>query len=88
MSRTNKDKKVNIRYGEDVYAFQEPDQKKQKKNFNPIFPMATPSWFTRLEMNRPQRREEHIWEREVLIADDLEEIDAPTIGKRPLKYYY
>lgn len=88
MSRTDKDKKYKVRYGEDAFITNEPDRKKRKKSYNPIFAWATPSWWTRIVMNRPQRRDEHLWEKKVLIAEDLEEVDAPDCGKWPLKYYY
>lgn len=88
MSRTDKDKSWKVRYGDDVLCLDVPDQRKKKKSFSPIIPMATPSWWTRIVMNRPQRRDEHLWEKKVLIAEDLEEVDAPDCGKWPLKYYY
>ncbi len=49
--------------------------------------MATPSWWTRLTMNRPQRRKGRLWERKVLL-EDVEEADPPGVSKKPHKYYW
>jgi hypothetical protein len=48
----------------------------------------TPSWWTRLTMNRPQRRAGHIWEHEVLKQADLEDCDPPGVGHKPHIYYW
>lgn len=52
--------------------------------------MSTPSWWTRLTMNKPQRREGRMWEHEVVKSciDVLEEADPPGVGKKPHIYYY
>ncbi len=49
--------------------------------------MSTPSWWTRLVMNRPQRRAGRLWERKVLF-EDIEETDSPGVSHRPHIYYY
>ena len=48
---------------------------------------ATPSWWTRLTMNRPQRRAGRVWEQKVLL-EDLEETDPPGVGHKPHCYYH
>jgi hypothetical protein len=52
--------------------------------------MPTPSWWTRLMMNRPQRVRSKQWERMVVRCsiDELELQDAPIIGDRPHVYYW
>lgn len=49
---------------------------------------TTPSWWTRLMMNRPQRRAGRVWEHLVLKQQDLEECDPPGVGHKPHVYYY
>lgn len=51
---------------------------------------STPSWWTRLYMNRPKRREGRLWEREVvkMNMDDLEETISPDVSKKPHQYYW
>jgi hypothetical protein len=48
---------------------------------------ASPSWWTRLMMNRPQRRAGRVWEQKVLL-EDLEETDPPGVGHKPHQYYW
>jgi len=52
--------------------------------------MTTPSWWTRMTMNRPQRREAHLWEHEVVRTslEDLEELDKPNVSHKPHNYYW
>lgn len=52
--------------------------------------MSTPSWWTRMMMNRPQRREAHLWEQEASHTpiEDLEELDKPNTSHKPHKYYW
>lgn len=38
---------------------------------------STPGWWVRLTMNKPQRREVHLWERKALFSD-LDELIQPT----------
>lgn len=51
---------------------------------------STPSWWTRMMMNRPQRREVHLWEHTATHTplDELEELDTPPSGKKPHIYYW
>jgi hypothetical protein len=49
--------------------------------------MTTPSWWTSLMMNKPQRRAGRIWERKVLF-EDIEITDPPSVGKKPHIYYW
>lgn len=51
---------------------------------------STPSWWTRVTMNRPQRREAHLWEHDVarMPIDELEEADKPNVSHKPHVYYY
>lgn len=51
---------------------------------------STPSWWTRLTMNRPQRREHHLWEQIASRTplESLEDLDTPNVSKKPHVYYY
>jgi len=51
---------------------------------------STPSWWTRMMMNRPQRRESRLWEHDAerISLDSLEELDYPLVGKKPHIYYW
>ena len=51
---------------------------------------ATPSWWTRLMMNKPQRRLASIWQRntEKTAIKDLPDVDKPPHGKKPHIYYW
>lgn len=85
MSRTNKDKKVKVRYPDEEIILDVPDQRKKKREYNVVWPGGSaPSWWTRLEMNRPHRRQCHQWEREAVIGD-VDELDAPI--EPPKKYH-
>lgn len=48
---------------------------------------GTPSEWTRLMMNRPERRAAHLLERKALFLE-AEEIDFPDTGRKPHVYYY
>lgn len=61
--------------------------KKKKKVNTEHHWMSTPSAWTRLMMNRPQRRAGRVWERKVLF-EDLEETDSPGVGRKPHIYYW
>ena len=64
---------------------------KKKKNVDTDHHwMSTPSWWTRLTMNRPQRRNNRIWEDTVVGkgVDELDTEDPPVIGKKPHIYYW
>lgn len=49
--------------------------------------MSTPSWWTRITMNRPQRRFYHLLEHKALMSD-LEDFDFPDLKKKPHIYYW
>jgi hypothetical protein len=49
---------------------------------------GSPGWWTRLTMNRPQRRAGHVWEQKVLLETDLENTDPPGVSYKPHVYYY
>ncbi len=71
-----------------TYIFGKTSKTKKRKNQDTEWHwMTTPSWWTRLNMNRPQRREGHLWERKVLL-EDVEEADPPGVGRKPHIYYY
>lgn len=48
---------------------------------------STPSWWTRLVMNKPQRRKGRVWERCVLL-EDFDLVDPPGVSKKPHQYYW
>lgn len=52
--------------------------------------MNTPGWWTRMMMNRPQRREAHLWEHQVAKTpvEELEEVDKPNCSHKPHVYYW
>ena len=50
--------------------------------------MSTPSWWTRMFMNRPQRHRGRAWERKVLLCDDLEDADPPRFSNKPHIYFF
>jgi hypothetical protein len=64
--------------------------KKRKECDTEYHWMTTPSWWTRLTMNRPQRLEGHLWERDVVKKDldSLEEEDPPGVSHKPHIYYW
>jgi len=51
---------------------------------------STPSWWTRMMMNRPQRRAAHLWEQEAshTLPEQLDELDTPNVSHKPHIYYY
>lgn len=63
-------------------------KKKRELNTDWHWLNTTPSWWTRLMMNRPQRRAGRIWEHKVLREVDLEDTDPPGVGHKPHQYYY
>ena len=64
--------------------------KKRKQQDTEYHWMTTPSWWTRITMNRPQRMEGHLWEKDVVKkgVDNLEEEDPPLVGHKPHVYYW
>jgi hypothetical protein len=90
MSRTNKDKPSKIRYSN---KWQVPDLPKIPKWMDDTWHwlQSTPSWWTNMFMNRPQRHKARRWEREVQKIndlDELEDIDTPNVSKKPHVYYW
>ena len=62
--------------------------KKRKTDDSEWHWMGTPSWWTRLYMNRPQRRKGRVWERKVLFVTDLEIADPPLAGRKPHIFFW
>lgn len=62
--------------------------KKRKHHDTEHHWMSTPSWWTRLTMNRPIRRYYHLLEHEAVRTPDLEELDIPDLKKKPHNYYW
>lgn len=88
MSRTRKDKPNKLLWGN---YWDEPGPKKSRHtNTHWNWLQSTPSWWTRMMMNRPQRREAHLWEQEAAhtAIENLEELDTPNTTHKPHKYYY
>lgn len=52
--------------------------------------MNTPSWWVRLMMTRPQRREGSLWEREVVKTslEEIDGVDTPSISRKPHIYFW
>ena len=52
--------------------------------------MSTPSSWTRIMMNRPQRRNGSLWERKAVRTNilNLLELDTPSVGRKPHQYYW
>ena len=64
---------------------------KKKKNVDTEHHwMTTPSWFIHDFMNQPQRIRSKQWEREIVKVpiDNLDECEAPPLGKKPHIYYW
>lgn len=107
MSRTYKDKKLELKYPEwnnkhdcvvyarvstyTAYYIQTKTTKRKKKRsaITKHYDMysKSPSWWTRLYMNRPKRRHCRAWERKVLF-EDVEETDCPDFKNKPYRYYW
>ena len=106
MSRTHKDKKLELRYPEwdymhdkvlygykdwGAYYLQTKTTKCKKKrgtiteHYNMY--SKSPSWWTRLYMNKPKRRHCKVWERKALF-EDLEQTDCPDFKNKPYHYYW
>jgi hypothetical protein len=100
MSRTYKDVKWEVRFPErswDIgrvwngycYLKIAGFKTKKKKKVNTEWHwMGTPSWWTRLMMNRPQRVASKQYEKIVVGLSDLEEVDFPLVSKKPHIYYW
>lgn len=64
--------------------------KKKERLFKPWFWFqATPSWWTRLTMNKPQRRQGSIWQRNTkkTAIEDLKDTDVPSVSRKPHQYF-
>lgn len=99
MSRTYKDKPSRVRYptqsGYSWYTRSQPPRGAKpllpKKEDTECHWMTTPSWFRNMFHTRPQRHKNSTWEREVVKAqslEDLENEDPPPISNKPEKYYW
>ena len=101
MSRTYKDRPSKIRFPEDQYGYGcifGPDYRwielpgvkpKRKRSHTPWgWIKSTPSWWTRLTMNKPQRRNCRLWENKVKYMVDFEEADCPFFKNKPHNYYW
>ncbi len=89
--------RVRIPYESDTYAYRlyfyldEAGVKtKKKRSHVERHCMPTPMWWIREMMNQPQRTRSKQWERGVMkwSIDDIEEADAPYIGRKPHIYYW
>ena len=104
MSRTYKDKPSKLKrelydqdfilvenYGYYKYRLGKTTKTKKRKEVDTEDHwMTTPSAWTRLMMNKPQRREGTLWEREVVKSQttDLEGVDKPNVSRKPHIYYF
>ncbi len=98
MSRTFKDKPSKLKYDpwdqdmqrvEGFYRFiQLPTTKpKKRKEVDTEWHwMSTPSWWTRLVMNKPKRRACRLWEN-TRTLDNLDDV-CPDYGNKPHIYYW
>lgn len=87
MSRTHKDKPSKLKEPWDKDMVREgyanwiylptTKTKKRKEVDTEDHWMSTPGWWVKMIMNRPQRREVHLWERKALFSD-LEELIQPV----------
>lgn len=84
MSRTHKDKPTKILYPEDASL------KPRRVDTEWHWRSATPSWWTNLFMNRPQRKQAQQWSQQAkkTKVEDLEELDTPNVSHKPHKYYW
>lgn len=84
MSRTYKDRPSSIR-------FPSEENSKKKKRIDSVWHwMSTPSWWTRMMMNRPQRMKGRHWENRI-VKEDVAEIDlivSPDVNRKPHQYYW
>lgn len=98
MSRTYKDRKKTYDYFQDRiyisevgYYYQLPSTKPLlKRSALPqgwFWYRSTPSWWTRMTMNKPYRRAAKLLERKAIFSD-VEEFDFPDLKKKPHIYYW
>ena len=102
MSRTHKDHPSKLRFEEwnidreriegTFYYIYLPTTKTKKRRGSDTewHWMSTPSWWTRLTMNRPQRRAGSIWERTVTQTsiEEIDLLDTPSVSRKPHQYYW
>lgn len=100
MSRTRKDKPNKLKYEawdkdrvkiEGFWGYiwlPTTKTKKRKEVDTEEHWMGTPSWWTRIMMNRPMRARGKQWEKLVLKELDIEDTDPPGVGKKPHVYYW
>ena len=99
MSRTYKDKPSRVlhdpydkdRVMTETWHYRElptTKTKKRKEVDTEWHWMSTPSWWTRLNMVRPERRAAHLQEVMALKVVDLEDIDFVDTGRKPHQYYW
>lgn len=64
--------------------------KKRRKQDTEEHWTSTPGWWTRIMMNKPQRRSGSLWERKAITTNisDLCLLDIPSVGRRPHQYYW
>jgi len=65
--------------------------KKRAYGINWLWLQATPGWWVRLFMTRPQRRAAAVWQRKVETCVDIEwveRLDKPPHGKKPHLYFW
>lgn len=102
MSRTYKDKPYTLKHEPwdmdrvripgSYYSLQLPTTKtkKRKEVDTEDHWRGTPSWWTKMCMIKPQRREGSLWERKVVKTQvtELEEVDKPSVSRKPHIYYW
>ena len=78
-----------LRYTHVTYIFTKSTKPYKRRTTNDkwYWYKRTPSWWSRMMMNRPQRRQGRMWERKVLL-EDLEATDPPGVSRKPHIYYY
>lgn len=91
MSRTYKDRPSKVRFPE-VYPYWVTVEKtKKRKEVDTEWHwMSTPGWWVHTFMTKPQRRAGSMWEREVvrISPTNLEEVDKPSVSRKPHLYYW
>ena len=89
MSRTYKDRPTRIRFPNHRWNSDLVDYPKQRRTKNTEWNWlgSTPSWWTRLMMNRPMRARGRAWEHQVLRHVDVE-LEPPGVSHKPHRYYW
>lgn len=91
MSRTYKDQPNRIRFPEVYPYWVECEKTKKRREVDTEWHwMSTPGWWTRLTMNRPQRRAGKLWEQVAKLTQqqELETLDYPGVSHKPHIYYW